>query len=352
MIQVNMKKIVNKIIRLILKVYNRLYFKNIEIIGRENIPDNGAILFSPNHQNALLDPILVGTTCQKSVYSLTRSDVFNGPLKWLLSAMQTLPIYRIRDGFEQLKKNNAIFEQCYSLLKNKKHMMMFSEGKHHDQYYLLRLSKGSSRLVLEAQTRASHTIYLQPVGINYGHFTKAGHRCKVVYGKPINVSNYLTSYKINKPKTINQLREVLQLAMEDCLWIPKNEANYNLKKNFINKHNTRLPFIQFKKELNQDPIQLIPNKTSSKHQKLIIWSLGLINFPVYLAIKKGMKKFDDHVFHGTVNYLGGLILFPLWWLIGFFVLCFTLTTFWGLGFFILSLITHIIRINYQGAFKY
>ena len=111
-------------------------------MGKENIPHEGAILFSPNHQNALLDPLLVGTTTGKSIYSLTRSDVFGGPLQWFFDAMQTLPIYRIRDGYDQLKKNQAVFEQCYTLLGDKKHMMMFSEGMHHGEYYLLQLVCG------------------------------------------------------------------------------------------------------------------------------------------------------------------------------------------------------------------
>ena len=77
--------------------------------------------------------------------------------------MQTLPVYRIRDGYDQLKNNDQVFERCYELLGEKKHMMMFSEGRHHDEYYLLRLSKGSSRLVMEAQLRhPNHPIYLQP----------------------------------------------------------------------------------------------------------------------------------------------------------------------------------------------
>lgn len=347
-----MKKIVNVIILFILKFYNQLYFKKIQLIGRENIPDNGAILFSPNHQNALLDPILVGTNCRKSIYSLTRSDVFDGPLKWLLSAMQTLPIYRVRDGFGQLKKNQGIFEQCFELFKLKKHLMMFSEGKHHDQYYLLRLSKGSSRLALEAQKRtSSHPIYLQPVGINYTHYTQARQYCTLVFGQPINVNDYLASYKIDPAKTINQLRDQLQLAMEECLWIPKNDTNYLNKKKFINKNNTRLPFLELKKALNQTPNQLIPNHSPTSTQKKIRSGLGIINFPVYLLVRWLMSKFEDPVFHGTVNYFGGLILFPIWWTLGALVFFITINIYWSLGFIILSLLTHYIRISYGSLFK-
>lgn len=347
-----MKKIVNLIILFIIKFYNQLYFKKIQIIGRENIPTDGAILFSPNHQNALLDPILVGTSCRKSVYSLTRSDVFKGPLKWLLSAMQTLPVYRMRDGFGALKKNQEIFNQCFALFKNKKHLMMFSEGKHHDQYYLLRLSKGSSRLALEAQKRTSnHPIYLQPVGVNYTHYRQARQYCTIVYGQPINVIEYLTSYKIDPVKTINQLRDKLQLAMEECLWIPKNDANYLNKKKFINKNNTSLPFLELKKKLNQTTNQLIPNKSSSSSQKRISKVLGIINFPIYFLVYWLMSKFKDPVFHGTVNYFSGLIFFPIWWTLGALIFFTTLNIYWSLGFFMLSLFTHFIRISYMNLFK-
>ena len=96
-----------RLVRFIFSNYNQLYFRRFRVVGKENIPNEGAILFSPNHQNALLDPLLVGTTAGKSIHSLTRSDVFGGPLQWFLDAMQTLPIYRMRDGYDQLKKSSC-----------------------------------------------------------------------------------------------------------------------------------------------------------------------------------------------------------------------------------------------------
>ena len=84
---------------------------------------------------------------------------------WFLDALKMLPVYRIRDGFSSLKKNNVIFEMCYDLLRDKKKLMMFSEGSHHNEYFLKRISKGSSRLALDAQIKSAHkNIYLIPVG--------------------------------------------------------------------------------------------------------------------------------------------------------------------------------------------
>ena len=47
------------------KSYIRLglffYYKKIKVVGKENIPKDSAVLFVSNHQNALIDPLIIGT---------------------------------------------------------------------------------------------------------------------------------------------------------------------------------------------------------------------------------------------------------------------------------------------------
>jgi 1-acyl-sn-glycerol-3-phosphate acyltransferase len=339
-----MKKIFYASIRFIFSKYNFFYFRNFKVIGKENIPKNGAVLFSPNHQNALLDPLLVGTTAGRSVHSLTRSDVFGGPLQWFLDAMQTIPVYRIRDGYDKLKNNQKVFEHCYALLAQKKHLMMFSEGKHHDQYYLLRLSKGSSRLAIEAQLRSPrHPIYLQPVGINYGNHLHARHDCTVVYGKPINVQDYLSSYQDHPAKGLNALRDALQLEMEACLWYPKNDENYTAKKQFINRKNTIQAFQALKAELEKSsPVLKAASKNLLIYKGAVIL-FSLPNLPVHLALKHIIGRFEDHVFHASVKYFGGLMFFLLWEAVGVSVVTSLVNFYWGVSFFLLSLFSVFVR---------
>ena len=341
-----MKKKFYNFICSLLSFYNRFYFRKLRIVGRENIPTDGAILFSPNHQNALIDPILVGTTCNRSVHSLTRSDVFGGPWQWFLDAMQMLPVYRIRDGYKQLKNNQGVFEQCYALLGNKKHMMMFSEGKHHDQYYLQPLSKGSSRLAMEAQLRApGHTIYLQAVGLNYGSYVHARHDCVVVYGKAIAVSDFVDIYLEHPAKGLNALRDALQIAMEECLWLPHNDDRYLQQKKHINYHTTGMPFEELKYKLEKKESNFTVASKKSSLDPLLIIIFSLPNIPVHLGLYFLRKQFDDHVFHGTMNYLGGLILFPLWWGIGMLFTRFSHSFYWSIIIFITCIISLFIRQN-------
>ena len=339
-----MKKLFYNLICSLLRFYNRFYFRNLRVIGRENIPSDGAILFSPNHQNALIDPLLVGTSCNRSVHSLTRSDVFGGPWQWFLDAMQTLPIYRIRDGYEKLKHNEAIFEQCYALLGNKKHIQMFSEGKHHDQYYLQRLSKGSSRLAMQAQLAATHhTIYLQAVGLNYGSHLYAGHDCVVVYGQAIPVANYVAAYQENPAKGLNALRDALQLAMEECLWLPKNDDFYAEQKKYINQHTTSMSFQALKLALKQKDHTLKIASKKTAWTKGFIFLFSLPNLPAHLGVSLLQKQFDDHVFHGTMNYFGGLVIFPIWWLISSLIILVNTNIYWSLAVLLLNVLSLQIR---------
>ena len=338
-----MKKIFYVLIRFIFSSYNLLYFRNFKVVGRENIPQNGGVLYSPNHQNALIDPLLVGTTATASIYSLTRSDVFGGPLQWFLDAMQTLPVYRIRDGYDKLKKNKAVFERCHQLLSNKENLMMFSEGKHHEEYYLLRLSKGSARLAMEAQLQSTHPIYIQPVGLNYGNHLHPRHDCTVVYGNSINVKEYLPAYKVHPAKGLNALRDCLQQEMEACLWYPKNDANYTSKKKYINRKNTPLDFSQMKTALTHPtPALALPGKRLFLH-KILIALLSFPNLPVHLTINYCVNQFTDPVFHGSVKYFGGLIMFLLWWGLGIIGFTVEVNAYWGLSFFICSISSLYLR---------
>ena len=100
-----LKSLFYHFLRNYLKFYGYIYFRDIKIYGKNNIPKKGGLLFSPNHQSAFIDPVLVASYNSGKILSLTRSDVFGGPLQWFLDAMEMLPIYRLRNGYSNLKKN-------------------------------------------------------------------------------------------------------------------------------------------------------------------------------------------------------------------------------------------------------
>ncbi len=323
MISFKVKKVEKKFysfIRIISTFYNNFFFKKLTIIGKEKIPNDGAIIFSPNHQSALLDPLLIGSTCGKRLYSLTRSDVFRKPFLWVLNAMQTIPVYRMRDGFEKLHQNKKVFEKCYELLKVKNNLLIFSEGKHHDEYYLMPISKGSSRIGLEGLKKFPNTIiYLQAVGINYGSHKHPYHNCTIVYGDPIKLNEFINLYEKKPIKTLNRVRLKLEREMKKCLWLPNYSKEYFIKKNLINFKNTKHEFNLLKKK-----ISLEGNKLKNNNSKTIIDEIAIAFFSIFnliplMLIHSALKKINDRVFHLSAKYLIGFFIFPLWWTIVFIV---------------------------------
>ena len=309
-----MKKIFYYFVKYTIRFASKCYFRKIKITGLENIPQGGGILFSPNHQGAFLDPLLVGSFIIQQVTSLTRSDIFGGKFQWFLNALKMLPVYRIRNGYSNLKRNEEIFDKCRKLLSFKESIIMFSEAAHHNEYYLQSLSKGSSRLVYEAQVDSKFPIYLVPVGINYGHHTKPLCDLHLVFGKPIVVKDFFDE-SLSKPEIINNIRENLTSRMKKCIWLPNNDINYSKRKKLINRINTEMDFEDLKKG-----IELMNIKTEKKYKNKLILKLllAISNIPNLLPLlimKKILSLFEDIVFYSSIKLTVGLILFSIWWLI-------------------------------------
>ena len=309
-----MKSLVYFSFKYLFRYFNYVYFRSVKVYGYENIPKNGGVLFSPNHQGALLDPLLVGSMTPKKLTSLTRSDVFKSPFKWFFNACQMLPVYRIRDGYQNLKKNDFTFKKCYEILGNGDFMLMFSEGGHHNEYYLKNLSKGSSRLAFNAhKENPTKKIYLQPVGINYGHHQQPQCSLHLVFGSPIEIGE---SYdvKLTDAENINKIRKELQNRMKDCLWLPENTEKYQIQKQKINRETTELEFDQLKASLNTSFNKLPNRKKKSSLIHFLAIALSLPNLIPLWITRKVIGKFKDIVFTSSMKYSLGLFLFPIWWL--------------------------------------
>jgi len=171
----------------------------------EHVPKKGAVLFLANHQNALLDALLIATKSGRFSYFLTRASVFKSPIfSKILKSLLMLPIYRIRDGWQNLSKNNAIFDQSAKLLGNGDALVIFPEGSHNIQRTVRPLSKGFTRIIFETFEQFQKTdLPLVPVGLNYVHAEKFGDSVSIYFGKPIKTSSKSI---INKAKSSVDLR--------------------------------------------------------------------------------------------------------------------------------------------------
>ena len=105
-----MKHLPFKILKLYVQVVLYCMYREIKIDGLANIPKNKPLLLLSNHQNALLDILLITTQWPVRMWYLARADIFkNALLRKLFTYLQMMPIYRMRDGKATLHKKQSDF---------------------------------------------------------------------------------------------------------------------------------------------------------------------------------------------------------------------------------------------------
>lgn len=222
-------KLIYYLTKLLTNIFCRIYYK-FDYQGLENIPKGKPVVFAPNHVNAFMDPVLIGMTIKREVRFFARGDVFKGAFsKWILNKLNISPVYRISEGYSDVKKNDKTAEECRQLLINDKAIMMFPEGICIQERRLRPLKKGLSRIVF--QTAASidfkKDILIIPVGINYSNAKKFRSKAVLDFGKPVSILAYKHSFALDPVKTINEFTKVLENKMKPHLVIidsPENET--------------------------------------------------------------------------------------------------------------------------------
>jgi len=179
-----------------LKCYLRIglffYFKKIVVVGIENIPRDKPVLLLSNHQNALLDALLIATSIKGFAHYLTRASVFkNSFVSMLLRRIQLIPVYRIRDGYGNLVNNNEIFKTAVDLLNERGRVTIFPEGSHNLVRRVRPLSKGFTRIVYNALDRNPESdLQLIPVGVNFNDAKECPDSAAIFFGNPITATKY------------------------------------------------------------------------------------------------------------------------------------------------------------------
>ena len=88
-------------------------YYRIDKKGLDKIPHNQPFILAPNHSNGFVDPVIIPVFISQKVRFFARGDVFKGKVaKWILNQMNASPMYRMQEGFAEIKKNDKSFEEC------------------------------------------------------------------------------------------------------------------------------------------------------------------------------------------------------------------------------------------------
>ena len=300
--------------------HNKVFYRKVIIIGAENINPEHHVIFASNHQNTLMDALAVLFTQKGQPIFLARADMFRKKaMAAVMYFLKILPVYRIRDGYSTLKGNDEIFSKTVDVIKNKNGLIIFPEGNHEGYRRLRQLKKGICRVAFQADEAESNQLKIKiiPVGIEYSHYRKFRQVLTVVYGTPIEVSEYHELYKENPDKALIELRNRLSDEMKKLMVNIEQEEDYEAVdelRNIVNGKycdSTETPKLFCDISL-IDKLNNLKNRDNNLYQKICSLSLSIKAKAGELGIDyKFFEKEKPSLFLLLVGCIALIIGFPL-----------------------------------------
>ena len=208
----------------------RLSYREMRFVGRERIPKDSAIIFAPNHTGTLMDALVLLAMDKSPKVFVARADIFKKPiLAKIFAFLKIMPIMRMRDGIDEVKRNNETIERAVDVLRDNIPFCIFPEGMHQTKFSTLPLSKGIFRIAFQAQElMTDKPLYIVPMGIRYGNFFRFRSTVRIQIGEPINVGAFIAEREgVHPQEQMNEMRTLLEERMrESILYIP-NDEDYN-----------------------------------------------------------------------------------------------------------------------------
>ena len=217
------------LLRWYIDVTLKFSYRNIRYVGRERIPQDGAVIFAPNHTGALMDALVILAMDRRPKVFVARADLFKNPkLAKFFTFCKIMPIMRMRDGFDEVKKNNETIEKAVEVLRDKVPFCIFPEGTHQTKYSTLPLAKGIFRIALQAHDLMPDVpLYIVPVGIRYGSFFRFRSSARVQIGNPINIGEFIAEYgEYTTQEQMNHMRDCLEKRMQESIFYIPNDEDY------------------------------------------------------------------------------------------------------------------------------
>lgn len=191
-------------LRLIAGTALRWYYREVTVLGAERIPREGPVLLTVNHPNALVDALVVGWVVPRRVRITAKAVLFDHPvLGGFLRTMGVVPLRRASDerarrraaqgagAADDPARNAEAFAAIVDALDAGTTVLIFPEGKSHDEPTLAPLKTGPARIALAAREAGrARGLRIVPLGLVFEEKDVVRSRVVAVVGDPIDVERW------------------------------------------------------------------------------------------------------------------------------------------------------------------
>jgi 1-acyl-sn-glycerol-3-phosphate acyltransferase len=320
-------------LKLLVTITSLLYFKKIRVLGLKNIPVRGPVVYAITHQNSLLDAYLSNGFSWRSPYYMVRADIYKHKfLDKVMRAIRTLPIYRIRDGYDSVKKNDEIFDTTKGILSKGGVIAIFPEGSHSLTHQLRPLKKGIARIAFMADAAEDFNLNVQivPIGINYESYFKSNGRTLVSVGKPIRITDYKQIFLEDQNKAFRSMLSELSVRMK-ALIVHIDSANYDSVFQDYQKQRVYKKSLSKQLKSDQELVQCLEDgekfeDTADKIPALIqffrstfyMLRMVLSYIPKSLVQFMVKKMVKDKNFIATMSFTYSMLIYPLFYAVVYY----------------------------------
>lgn len=149
------------------RVLVAIFYRRVDVVGLENVPEAGPVLLVANHFNSLVDPMLVMATFGRPVVFVAKSTLWKVPvLKAILNTLGVVPVVRRADVAGEgepggADRNEKSFARLADVLRDGGVVLIFPEGRSHSEPRLSAVKTGAARILLQSGAKAA----VLPVGL-------------------------------------------------------------------------------------------------------------------------------------------------------------------------------------------
>ena len=199
----------------LIRIIANTFFRRIDVVGIENVPGDGPVIFAGNHPNALMDGFLLIAKCGRwPLHFLANAKLWEYRLLApVLNATGAVPVYR-REEHEGAVDNQQAFEKLYEVIESGNCVGIFPEGISHAESQLVKLKTGTARIALSVTARGKASIKIIPCGLNYIHRHRFRSQVLIEFGEPIVVGDqWVQDYLRDEQGAVRRLTKHLAEAL-------------------------------------------------------------------------------------------------------------------------------------------
>ena len=172
------------------------FYSDIRVLGQRNVPPTGPIIVAANHPNALVDALVAGWILPRRLSITAKATLVENPvLAVLFRMLGIVPLRRLSDeqkkqlaGTLDPSRNQGAFHRVLEVLRDNGVVLIFPEGKSHNDPVLAPLRTGLARIALQARDDYGiKGVQILPLGLKFQSKGEPNSVVVAEFGEPVDV---------------------------------------------------------------------------------------------------------------------------------------------------------------------